>query len=56
MADADVERLTARLEQALVDPANGNIRAYRICADCIGAAFGIGTVAETLSSRACTVV
>ena len=52
----DIERLTTKLEETLGDPAIGNIRAYRICADCLELAFGIGAITETQSGRSHTVV
>ena len=53
---ADLERLTKRLEEALEDPKNGNIRAYRACADCLHLSFGIGDAVPIPSSRPCTIV
>ncbi len=56
LEQADLEPLTRRLEEALEDPKNGNIRAYRACADCLHLSFGIGDAVPIPSSRPCTIV
>lgn len=39
-----LKQLTARLQRTLASPERGEIRVYRICANCIEASFGLGRV------------
>lgn len=40
-----LDRLTGRLAKELGDPQTGNIRVYRLCANCLEASFGLGELA-----------
>jgi hypothetical protein len=39
-----LKQLTARLQRTLASPERGEIRVYRVCANCIEASFGLGRV------------
>ena len=53
----DLERLVRRLERELTAVGGaGNIRLYRLCADCYGASQGIGEVAEGVEGEPWIVV
>ena len=41
-----LERLTQRLLEELAPAAGGDVRIYRLCADCYGASVGLGEVEE----------
>jgi CRISPR-associated protein Cas2 len=54
---AGLERLVTALERELTAVGGaGNIRIYRLCADCYGASRGIGTVAEGVGGEPWIVV
>ncbi|MBD3334266.1 MAG: CRISPR-associated endonuclease Cas2 [Candidatus Eisenbacteria bacterium] len=38
--------LAGRLKSELKDPENGNVRIYRICADCLAASVGMGRLPD----------
>lgn len=53
----DLERLLRRLERELTAVGGaGNVRVYRLCADCYGASQGIGAVAEGVEGEPWIVV
>jgi CRISPR-associated protein Cas2 len=41
-----LERLTQRLTEELAVASGGDIRIYRLCADCYGASVGLGELEE----------
>jgi CRISPR-associated protein Cas2 len=41
-----LERLTAALSEELAAAAGGDVRIYRLCADCYGASVGLGELEE----------
>lgn len=51
-----LERLTKRLVGLLGSPDRGDIRVYRVCADCLADSFGLGEVATTLEERSCIIL
>jgi CRISPR-associated protein Cas2 len=53
----DLERLLRRLERELTAVGGaGNVRLYRLCADCYGASQGLGEVAEGVEGEPWIVV
>jgi CRISPR-associated protein Cas2 len=42
--ERQLQRLTVRLQRALASPEKGEIRVYRVCANCLEASFGLGRV------------
>jgi CRISPR-associated protein Cas2 len=46
-----LERLALELERELVASAAGNVRIYRLCAECAEAAYGFGKLAHGAGSR-----
>ena len=51
-----LDRLKAALPAALGRPESGQIRVYRVCADCMTRAFGYGTVSPSPGSEPVTFV
>jgi CRISPR-associated protein Cas2 len=53
----DLDRLIRRLERELTTVGGaGNIRIYRLCADCYGSSQGLGHVAEAVEGEPWIVV
>ncbi len=51
----DVPALRRVVVETLERPEHGNVRIYRVCADCHAASFGIGAVVVTFGSGPCLV-
>jgi len=54
--ESGLDELLRRLGAALADPAEGNVRVYRVCKDCLQASVGLGGTAEGLGDAACIVL
>ena len=50
------DELVARLKKVLPGQDRGNIRIYRICADCLTASFGMGRIVPVLDRTTCIIV
>jgi len=48
--------LVCRLEGALLSPGRGNIRIYRVCAECHAASQGIGDIVSVGGVESCLIV
>ncbi len=53
---ADLERLVRRLRRTLGKSGRGNVRIYRLCADCHRASIGLGAVERGLDDRVAIMV
>lgn len=49
-------KLVNQLRRELGDPAAGNIRFYKLCADCWSGSFGLGDLASGPGSGPCIIV
>ncbi len=54
--DAELESAVERLRTELGTDGNGNVRFYRLCATCDGAAFGFGSLVESTDKEPCIIL
>ena len=54
--DSELESAVERLRTELGSEAKGNVRFYRLCAVCDGAAFGFGKLVESIDKEPCIVL
>ncbi|MEW6364124.1 MAG: CRISPR-associated endonuclease Cas2 [Acidobacteriota bacterium] len=54
--EKSVRALVDALTSTLGEQDAGNIRLYRTCADCYAASIGLGRIARTTDSQACTII
>jgi CRISPR-associated protein Cas2 len=55
LAPEELEGLVARLQRE-IGQTEGNVRIYRLCANCLGESFGIGAVKATVDEQGCVIL
>lgn len=51
-----LDQMVEGLKRELEDPEHGNVRLYRVCADCMRASLGMGRLVRTIASDVCIIV